>query len=101
MPFSTTKIPLPYVWFGVGLVPWVILLPVLLFYEPVTHADPLLLLILLLVGLPAIIVAPICFLRGFFQSFKFTDKHRYIGLTFNGLGFGIVLSLLLYGWLAK
>ena len=100
MSFSTLKIPLPYVWFSVGLFPWIILLLVAQFYEPVTHADPLLLLIFL-AGLFAIVVTPICFLRGLFQSFKFTGKHRYIGLTLNGLGLGILFSLLVYGWLAN
>lgn len=99
MSFSTLKIPLPYVWFCVGLFPWIILLLVAQFYEPVAHADPLLLLILLLTGFPALVVAPICFLRGFLQSVKFTGKHRYIGLTLNGLGLGILFSFLIYVWM--
>jgi len=98
MSFSTYKIPLSYVLFCAGLVPWVILLLVILLYEPVTHADPLVLLIFL-AGLFAIVVTPIYFLRGFFQSVKFTGKHRYIGLTLNGLGLGVLLSLLVYVWL--
>ena len=97
MSFSDSKIPLPYVWFSVGLFPWIILLLVAQFYEPVTHADPLVLLIYL-AGLFAIVVTPICFLRGFFQSVKFTGKHRYIGLTLNGLGLGILFSFLIYVW---
>ena len=100
MPFSTAKIPLPYVWFCVGLFPWVILLLVGQFYEPIVHADPLVLLIFL-AGLFAIVVTPICFLRGFIQSVKFTGKHRNIGLTLNGLGLGVLFSLLIYVWLSN
>lgn len=100
MSFNTLKIPLPYVWFCVGLSPWIILLLAILLYEPVAHADPIVLLIYL-AGLFTIVVTPICFLRGFFQSAKFTSKHRYIGLALNGLGFGILASLLVYVWLTN
>jgi len=68
-----------------------------LFYEPVGHFDPF----MISIGLLALIVLPICFSIGFFQSFKFTDKHRAIGLTLNGLGLGVLLSLLVYKWLTN
>ena len=97
MSFSTLKIPLPYVLFTVGLVPWIILLLLDLFYEPFgRHGDPFILIVL-----PAIIIAPICFVIGFFQSLKFTGKHRNIGLALNGLGLGVLASLLVYGWLGN
>jgi len=97
MSFSTLKIPLPYVWFSVGVFPWIILLLLALFYEPFgRHGDPF-----ILIALPALLIAPFCFLRGFFQSFKFTGKHRNIGLTLNGISLGVLLSMLVYCWLAN
>ena len=97
MSLGDAKIPLPYVWFSVGLSPWIILLLLALLYEPFArHGDPFILIVI-----PAIVVAPICFLRGFFQSVKFTGKHRHIGLTLNGLGLGVLASLLVYGLLAN
>ena len=95
-----TQIPIPYVWFCVGFAPWVILLLVFLFYEPVGHADPFIFLVFL-VGIFAIVVTPICFLRGFLQYFKFTGKHRYIGLSLNSLGLGALAFMLIYGLLAN
>jgi len=57
-----------------------------LFYEPVGHFDPF----MISIGLLALIVLPICFSIGFFQSFKFTDKHRTIGLTLNDLSLAVL-----------
>ena len=95
MSFSTLKIPLLYVLFFVGLVPWIILLLLTLFYEPFgRHGDPF-----ILIALPALLIAPFCLLIGFFQSLKFTGIHRNIGLTLNGISLAVLLCWVVYDWL--
>ena len=89
MTFSTLKIPLPYVWFCVGLFPWVIYGSIVQFYEPVIHSDPLIPFVLLL----CLIVPTVCFVIEFAQSFKLKGKHRRICLTLNGLGLAALLFL--------
>ena len=94
MSFSTTKIPLPIVMFFSGLIPWVILLMFDLFYEPVSHFDPF----MVSSGLLALVVPPICFSIGFFQSFRRTGKLRNIGLTLNGLSLAVLLFWIFGGF---
>lgn len=87
MPFSLTKIPLPYVMFCSGIAPY--LLTVFFDYFDLLnlHGSPFAFLLLII----DIFVSPICFIIGFFQSFKFTGKHRIAGLTLNGLGLAVLL----------
>ena len=87
MSFSTAKISLPLVMFFAGITPWIILISLILFYEPVGHGDPL----LMFFGLLALTVPTICFSIGFFQSFKFTGKQRNIGLALNGFSLAILV----------
>jgi O-antigen/teichoic acid export membrane protein len=70
-----------------GLIPWVILLLFALFYEPVSHFDPF----IVAIGLLALVAPTICFVIGFFQSFRRTGKLRNIGLTLNGLSLAVLL----------
>jgi len=80
--------------FFLGLIPWVILLLFALFYEPVSHFDPF----IVSIGLLALVVPPICFSIGFFQSFKFTGKHRNIGFALNGLALTVLLFWIFGGF---
>ena len=57
-----------------------------LFYEPVGHFDPF----IVSIGLLALVVSPICLVIGFFQAFRFTGKHRTIGLTLNDLSLAVL-----------
>ena len=97
MSFSTAKISLPIVMFFAGMIPWIAMVSLISFYEPIGHGDPL----ISFVALVAIVVAPICFLIGFFQTLKFTGKHRNIGFALNGMGLGVLVSMFVYGWLAN
>jgi uncharacterized Tic20 family protein len=87
MSFSTLKIPLPIVLFCVGIFPCVLAVIADYFELLDLHGDPVAILLLIAV----LIVPPVCFVIGFFQSFRFTGKHRRIGLTLNGLGLTILL----------
>ena len=105
MSFSTLKIPLPYALFFGGVFPAAIGGSFLLLMS--TWEDPGAPLMIFAVYLGIMTYAftvfgtPICFLVGFFMSLKFTGKQRVIGLTLNGLGIAVLLSILVYNWLTN
>ena len=90
MPISNAKIPLPYVFFFAGTVPWFFFLLLDIFYKPVGQEDP----VILFTGLIAFAVPPTCFLVGFLLSLKLSGYHRLNGMMINTLG----LAALIFIW---
>jgi uncharacterized membrane protein len=94
MPKAETQISLPIVMFCVGIMPFV-LAAIADYFELLNlHGSPLAIFLLIVV----LIVPPVCFVIGFFQSFKFTGKHRSTGLTLNGLGLAVLLFWIFGGF---
>jgi hypothetical protein len=95
MSTGETQIPLPIVLFFSGIIP-IILYLILGFLGMLNlHGGLGTMFLLLLV----IIMPPICFGGGCISALRSTGQYRRTGLALNGLGLGVLLSLLVYGLL--